>query len=84
MKVPRRYHPKSFVWETIWQSRNIIFGISAKETAGLEYDVDKIIDGFAHPWQLGFQKAATERMSLIIDLHHDIMFYVIMIVTFVL
>jgi len=48
------------------------------------YNPDDLIDGFAHQWQFGFQKAATDRMALIIDLHHDIMFYVIIIVIFVL
>jgi len=58
--------------------------ISASTVEPIQYDTTKIIDGFSHPWQLGFQKAATERMTLIIDLHHDIMFYVLIIVTFVL
>jgi len=84
MKVPQRYHPKAVGWETLWQSRNVVLGVSTSEAVVREYNADDIIDGFAYPWQLGFQKAATERMSLIIDLHHDIMFYVIMIVTFVL
>nr|YP_008816160.1 cytochrome c oxidase subunit 2 [Roya obtusa]YP_009755748.1 cytochrome c oxidase subunit 2 [Roya anglica]AGZ90369.1 cytochrome c oxidase subunit 2 [Roya obtusa]QIQ22987.1 cytochrome c oxidase subunit 2 [Roya anglica] len=38
----------------------------------------------AEPWQLGFQDAATPMMQGIIDLHHDIMFFITIIITFVL
>lgn len=38
----------------------------------------------AEPWQLGFQDAATPMMQGIIDLHHDIMFFLIIIIIFVL
>jgi cytochrome c oxidase subunit 2 len=41
-------------------------------------------DGFAHKWQINFQNPATQTMERIIDLHHDIMFFVFAIVTFVL
>jgi len=41
-------------------------------------------DGFASAWQMNFQAPATETMEKIIDLHHDIMFFVVFIVTFVL
>jgi heme/copper-type cytochrome/quinol oxidase subunit 2 len=34
-------------------------------------------------WQLLFQEAATKIMDNIIDLHHDIMFFLVMISTFV-
>ncbi|KAG4387772.1 hypothetical protein AAZX31_09G039200 [Glycine max] len=37
----------------------------------------------AEPWQLGFQDAATPIMQGIIDLHHDIFFFVIQIGVFV-
>ncbi|KAI5445782.1 cytochrome c oxidase subunit 2 [Lathyrus oleraceus] len=35
------------------------------------------------PWQLGFQDAATPMMQGIIDLHHDIFFFLILILVFV-
>ena len=38
----------------------------------------------AEPWQLGFQDAATPMMQGIIDLHHDIFFFLILIFVFVL
>ncbi|KAE8664862.1 cytochrome c oxidase subunit 2 [Hibiscus syriacus] len=38
----------------------------------------------AEPWQLGFQDAATLMMQGIIDLHHDILFFLILILVFVL
>nr|BDC46345.1 cytochrome c oxidase subunit 2 [Gnetum hainanense] len=38
----------------------------------------------AEPWQLGFQDAATPVMQGIIDLHHDIFFFLILILVFVL
>jgi cytochrome c oxidase subunit 2 len=37
----------------------------------------------AEPWQLGFQDAATPIMQGIIDLHHDIFFFLILIFVFV-
>lgn len=38
----------------------------------------------AEPWQLGFQDAATPMMQGIMDLHHDIFFFLILILVFVL
>jgi len=38
----------------------------------------------AEPWQLGSQDAATPVMQGIIDLHHDIFFFLILILVFVL
>nr|CAA06892.1 cytochrome oxidase subunit II [Acorus calamus] len=38
----------------------------------------------AEPWQLGFQDAATPMMQGITDLHHDIFFFLILILVFVL
>nr|QJS35623.1 cytochrome c oxidase subunit 2 [Taxus cuspidata] len=38
----------------------------------------------AEPWQLGFQDAATPVMQGIIDLHHDIFFFLILILVLVL
>jgi heme/copper-type cytochrome/quinol oxidase subunit 2 len=35
------------------------------------------------PWQMNFQTPATEIMEKIVDLHHDIMFFLIVIVVFV-
>ena len=37
----------------------------------------------AEPWQLGSQDAATPMMQGIIDLHHDILFFLILILVFV-
>lgn len=37
----------------------------------------------ATPWQMNFQTPATEVMEKIVDLHHDIMFFLILVVTFV-
>jgi len=37
----------------------------------------------AKPWQLGFQDATTPMMQGIIDLHHDIFFFLILILVFV-
>jgi cytochrome c oxidase subunit 1 len=34
-------------------------------------------------WQMGFQVPATEIMTKLVDLHHDLMFFLILIVTFV-
>jgi cytochrome c oxidase subunit 2 len=36
------------------------------------------------PWQLGFQDAATPVMEGIINLHHDLMFFITFILFFVL
>ncbi|MBN8156991.1 hypothetical protein J0J30_23630, partial [Vibrio vulnificus] len=38
----------------------------------------------ADPWQLGSQDPATPMMQGIIDLHHDIFFFLIIILVFVL
>ena len=38
----------------------------------------------AEPWQVGFQDAATPMMQGIIDLHHDILSFLVMIILFVL
>jgi cytochrome c oxidase subunit 2 len=37
----------------------------------------------AEPWQLGFQDAATPMMQGIIDLHHDILCFLVIILIFV-
>ena len=36
-----------------------------------------------YPWQMNFQKPATQTMEALIDLHHDIMFFLVFILTFV-
>jgi len=41
-------------------------------------------DGFASAWQINFQNAATPTMEKIIDLHNDIMLFLIIIVVFVM
>jgi len=37
----------------------------------------------ATPWQMNFQTPATEIMEKIVDLHHDLMFFLVVIVVFV-
>jgi len=37
----------------------------------------------AAPWQMNFQTPATEIMEKLVDLHHDIMFFLVLIITFV-
>lgn len=37
----------------------------------------------ATPWQMNFQTPATAIMEKIVDLHHDVMFFLVVIVTFV-
>jgi heme/copper-type cytochrome/quinol oxidase subunit 1/heme/copper-type cytochrome/quinol oxidase subunit 2 len=37
----------------------------------------------ASPWQMNFQTPATEIMEKIVDLHHDLMFFLVVIVVFV-
>lgn len=37
----------------------------------------------ASPWQMNFQTPATEIMEKLVDLHHDLMFFLILVVTFV-
>lgn len=37
----------------------------------------------ATPWQMNFQTPATEIMEKLVDLHHDLMFFLILVVTFV-
>lgn len=39
---------------------------------------------FAEPWQLTFQDPASPIMEGIIDLHHDIMFFLVLIIVFIL
>jgi cytochrome c oxidase subunit 1 len=39
---------------------------------------------FAEPWQLTFQDSASPIMEGIIDLHHDIMFFLVLIIIFIL
>ncbi|CAD5336165.1 unnamed protein product (mitochondrion) [Arabidopsis thaliana] len=56
---------------------------------GMEFCLDppggaKFIIQCAEPWQLGSQDAATPIMQGIIDLHHDIFFFLILILVFVL
>uniref|UniRef100_A0A6N2KD56 Cytochrome c oxidase subunit 2 n=1 Tax=Salix viminalis TaxID=40686 RepID=A0A6N2KD56_SALVM len=43
-----------------------------------------VAPGPAEPWQLGFQDAASPMMQGIMDLHHDIFFFLILILVFVL
>jgi len=42
------------------------------------------LQDFAEPWQLSFQDPASPIMEGIIDLHHDIMFFLVLIIIFIL
>jgi heme/copper-type cytochrome/quinol oxidase subunit 2 len=50
--------------------------LAAREAASRKADA-------AEPRQLNFQTPATEIMEKIVDLHHDLMFFIIVIVVFV-
>lgn len=73
----------SLIW---WLESNDFDKIDDVSLAVLQQDVDPndLVNGFASSWQITFQNPATERMECIIDLHHDIMFFVVLIVIFVL
>nr|UNJ18896.1 cytochrome c oxidase subunit 2 [Cyanidiaceae sp.] len=44
----------------------------------------EVLNDAAQPWQLGFQDPATPIMEGIVNMHHDIMFFLILIFIFVL
>jgi len=52
-------------------------------TSGLFYN-HRIFADAPEPWQYGFQDPATPVMEGIVDLHHDICFFLILIIVFVL
>ena len=69
-----------FFWGGAEQSKN-----EAKQMIVLEWLFLTIAPcDAAEPWQLGSQDAATPMMQGIIDLHHDIFFFLILILVFVL
>nr|YP_010007650.1 cytochrome c oxidase subunit 2 [Cyanidium caldarium]QNR39837.1 cytochrome c oxidase subunit 2 [Cyanidium caldarium] len=43
----------------------------------------KVLNDAARPWQIGFQDPATPIMEGIVNLHHDIIFFLIIIIIFV-
>jgi cytochrome c oxidase subunit 2 len=55
--------------------------VTGKYTAGAMLP---LMCDYPTPWQLGFQDPATPVMEGIIDLHHDIVFFLVFIVVFVL
>ena len=69
-----------FFWGGAEQSKN-----EAKQMIVLEWLFLTIAPcDAAEPWQLGSQDAATPMMQGIMDLHHDIFFFLILILVFVL
>jgi ABC-type transport system involved in multi-copper enzyme maturation permease subunit len=55
--------------------------VTDKYTAGAALP---LMCDYPEPWQLGFQDPATPVFESIIDLHHDIMFFLVFIVVFVM
>jgi len=55
--------------------------VTGKYTAGA---LLPFIADYPEPWQLSFQDPATPAMQGIIDLHHDIMFFLVFIIVFVM
>jgi cytochrome c oxidase subunit 2 len=55
--------------------------VTGKYTAGA---LLPLIADYPTPWQLGFQDPATPVMEGIVDLHHDIMFFLVFIIVFVM
>lgn len=53
------------------------FRVDSRAVTGLCFDAP-------HPWQVNFQDPATPAMEGIVDLHHDVMFFMVAIVIFVL
>nr|WFG74021.1 cytochrome c oxidase subunit II [Cavernulicola chilensis] len=49
----------------------------------LELYIDRVDSDAATPWQLGFQDPATPLMEGVINLHHDILFILLLILVFV-
>ena len=43
-----------------------------------------VLADYPEPWQFGFQDPATPAMDGLIDLHHDIMFFLVFIIVFVM
>lgn len=58
-------------------TKTIIFEIASKLNALTVFD-------YARPYQLGFQDSASPIMEGIVDLHHDIMFFMVIISVFIL
>lgn len=65
-------------------SKNLIIALTPEEIARYGTSTNNIPNGFASDWQVNFQIPATARMEHMLELHHDIMWYVVLIVTFVL
>ena len=64
---------------------------ASRVTAGQSFGGEAVKNSFfaaaifdaAAPWQMNFQAPATEIMEKIVDLHHDLMFFLVVIVVFV-
>lgn len=52
-------------------------------TAKKSFFILAVLIDAATPWQMNFQTPATDIMEKIVDLHHDLMFFLVVIVTFV-
>lgn len=78
-------------WRMLWFSHPI-YTFRVKMISLIRYITNKnyiklvlpIVEGLPHDLDWNFQEPATEFMQLLINLHHDIMFYLIIIVLFVL
>lgn len=62
--------------------RNPWRAYSGKATASSAFIVLSLLDA-PTAWQMNFQTPATEIMEKIVDLHHDLMFFIVVIVVFV-
>ncbi|KAL6496650.1 cytochrome c oxidase subunit 2 [Orobanche hederae] len=93
-----RVHPMLFRWSTtnipsrLDYERGLPFSLGAQELSKNEPNKMIVLECLfltiapcdaAEPWQLGSQDAATPMMQGIIDLHHDIFFFLILIFVFV-
>jgi hypothetical protein len=55
--------------------------VTGKYTAGA---LLPLMADYPEPWQISFQDPITPGMESIIDLHHDIMFFLIFVIVFVM
>ena len=72
----------AFAWNTYWQ----VIDFSKKDNITKNSIIFATLFSFDAPekWQMLFQDPATKNMEAIIDLHNDIMFFVIWVAIFVL
>lgn len=70
--------------KNIWKHYSILARKVIPSEPRYELKSHLIFLAFAREWQWGFQQPVTETMYKIIDLHNDIMFFLIIIIIFVL